>query len=807
MKNYSVRDKSDLGSGLALADARSNSITTYMYQMNIDTRDCVSSSSLENAQIAYELSGGVGEVSGNVINTTGVDISPIVITMSPLSEVLKLKNMDKIIVKDVYGNTAANGTHIISNINYVNGTASLLYTRGNGNFAGRGFFTRPPDPGYPIQNEYTSIIRGPTMTIRINGVLKNIREMIVDYATIPRDIIPIETYITDLVDESTNLEYTTYTDVTNNWSTFIPQEAKYIIERSVGFYSTPIDIFRSYQGAFSLQDSVSPTPLLLWNPPIGPWPLQPLPYPYQTVPTYQSNDFTIPNTTIKCHIVLAGYGLYDMNDWTSNTGVPITDAGITSIVRKLLLLLITPIQSYNDYDYINMILACNTVTPDDYVYPFGYGDFQRFVPGPGLQLNYQPGTSDNADPRVANSTDWPIPFPNFIGNVYGPYDSPEGRFQKIGLRSTLQDLFLNGDTNNLLGNPIIKPSVPTKDLMNDGTFGLNYNAFQSIEFNNIAAASNLNILNAMRIVPNGFGALSVRALGSTNGYNVNKFQYSSGQGPSNITESTWKNHNIENSLTGTLNDPIAIGPSNSNNVPANSDPNITIQNRTAWYDLGANNGQFITQLNNYIGFTINDIPDSDIVMYIDEALRNERSLSTNTSNVNANLIIPMRLNLGTPSGTIQYIESVYSLLAGSSYWSKRFLTPKTSLNELHISFKTYEGTFINLEKMLQPRKSSQFLQLFSNIISNNINIIPNLTNFNFYFLFDPFNPKLIGRMKRYIQLLLKFECYEYVQVGLIPDIIGEKRLTLLNEIDDNHLNFNDSNDDDFVEEEEYNNYS
>jgi hypothetical protein len=47
--------------------------------------------------------------------------------------------------------------------------------------------------------------------------------------------------------------------------------------------------------------------------------------------------------------------------------------------------------------------------------------------------------------------------------------------------------------------------------MEDSSFGLNINSIININLENVMTTTNLNILNAMRIVPNGFGALSVRA--------------------------------------------------------------------------------------------------------------------------------------------------------------------------------------------------------------------------------------------------------------------------------------------------------
>ena len=65
---------------------------------------------------------------------------------------------------------------------------------------------------------------------------------------------------------------------------------------------------------------------------------------------------------------------------------------------------------YNGISYTEIIANCSTTSNN--ISPFGYGQFQRFLCGPGHQLNYQPGTSDGANPSIV-APDWPIAFPNF----------------------------------------------------------------------------------------------------------------------------------------------------------------------------------------------------------------------------------------------------------------------------------------------------------------------------------------------------------------------------------------------------------
>lgn len=786
MNNYGLRDKIDLSQGQASELGTSNQKITLDHLIFIDTRDCVGSQSLQDAITVFKLKGGREAAVGIVNGATGNTVGPIVLTMSTVTG---LANGDEIIVRGVSGNTNANGNHIIQNINTGLLTIELQSTIGNGNYTGGGEWERPADSGYPVIDESVCFIEGNNLTVRLPDTLRDIRTISLDDIVIPRDIIPIEVYIGDLVE--TSKAYTTnvtYTSVESIWTTFIPQEAVYMRERMIGYYSTPIDIFRSYvDGAFSPADTVTPPPLQLWNPPFGVYPSQPRPYPFQTVPTYRSDSFPITGQPGTFHLVLGGYGLYDLLDWTSATGVPVTDAAITSIVRKLLLLLICPKQSLNNVDYIEMILNSNTVTAGNLVSPFGYGDFQRFVPGPGVGQNYQPGTSDNADPRTAGP-DWTVPFPDFNGNVWGPYDSPGDRFQKLGLRTIFQDFYLNGDINNLLGFPLIKSTVPTEDLMSDPIFGLNFSSLIEVTLDNADRTTNPNMLNAMRIWPNGFGAATIRARGFGTGNYSNIYQSAGGQGPSSRgippAGGAWVNSGVYGG-GGTFQEPIPQGPFGPNITPGATDPTYVgdgtvplITHRASWADLGTNNGAFTSQIFNYTGYVINDVPDSNLVIKIEQSLRNQRVISTNQAISNAMMSVPVRLNLSAQSGTIQYLENPTAFLTSSGFWEKRFLTPSARLSKLNVTFETYEGTQIPLEKMFQIRRSLQFLNLFNGIL-NSSNILADISDIKFFFLFDPLNPKLLGRTKRYLSFVLRVNCYQYINVGVVPERIGPSRLELL----------------------------
>lgn len=779
MPKIGLRDKWDQSSGLTQVDPNTVQFSVMDYTITVDTRDCVGIQSLEDAQTVATFNGVRDGASGTVVGGTGLGVSPIVLT---LNNVLELRNGDTVTINGVGGNTAANGTFIISSVTITVspiGTISLNSSVGNGAYTSGGTWKRQADAAYP-KNDNFSIIKGNEIIVNLQTPLKDVRTLALYNINIPRDIIPLTVYIQDFITVSTSLTDVTYTGLTEtNWTTFIPQEEEYMNERTLGFYSSPLDLWRSYiRGSMSMPDQITPPPLQLWNPPLGAWPNQPVPYPYQTVPTYKTNEFTVSGQTGFFYLVLAGYGVYDLLDWSAQTGNPASDAITTSLMRKLLLFLITPKQSYRNQDYIDLIINCNTVTAGNLVYPFGYGDFQRFIPGPGYNQTYQPGTNllNPGDPTVA-SADSPVPFPNFRGNVCGPYSSPGDRFQKNGVLTLIQDLYLNGDLSNLFGDPIVLPTVPTEAFQDDNSFGLNFLSLVEVSLGNIQTTTNLNILNALRIHSNGFGAATIRANGSgsyyTNVYN-NSGPGAGGQGPSNLgTPSAWVDHGIyATTVGGTLTDPIAQGPFGSNVTPPSADASYTgpngvlpeIKHITSFYDMGPASGLLVSQLLKYIDYAVNDIPDTDIIIRILEAERTIRSQSTNSRNGDAMLDVPIRLNIGSANGTLQYIESIQSLVSvSSSYWEKRFKIPLGRLSQLHLTFFCYDGTPIPLEKMLQQRRSLELLRLTVKIL-NELDFETN--PFNMSYLFDPLNPQLIGRVKRYFQIIFKLGCYEGTNPGM-----------------------------------------
>ena len=841
---YGLRDKQDQDSGLTLENVdkkivvRDNLIFT-------DTRDCIGQNSLIDTQEVFKLNGGRGPFTENISSVTGLGIAPIVISSTGTVTGAQLKNGDKVAISGIQGNTAANGIWTIVNFT-VGGSSTfeLLGSVGNGNYAGGGVYTRPEDPGWPRITETTSLVTGNEMIVQLPKKLKVIRSLSLIHTIIPRDIIPLTTYLPDFLEFTefsdsdipsivevfvistvniaipTGIEvgdivdgetlslgdrilltaqaapvengiyivqavgdpavrsydmsvgmsaaivlnyYVKATSGTNinqiyicsaaagsvgvgaltfiitqglitSLASYIPQEKNYTKQRAIGFYSTPISLFRTYvDGSFSLPNQSTPPPFKLWNPPVGGVTHQLPPYPRQTVPTYTSANFNVIGSSGDFYVILSGYGVYDLNDWTyrlsSNNLINII---FTRIARTLLLLAICTNQSYRNVDYISLITNSNTTSNQDPLDYYGYGDYQRFVPGPGLGMNYQPGTTDGADPTVVRA-DSPIPFPEFRGNVWGPYNSPGDRFQKLGLRDTIQDLHLNGDLSNLFGTSIIKPWVCIESIPLDITYGLDFTIFIPVTFGDIREVTNINILNAMRLSPNGFGALDIKSLGNGATFTT---QYSSagGQGPDQLgtpvngysptgTGAAWITTGV-NGAAPTFTDEQGAGSSaltasniieESNATTAVGDGSGTtpLTDRIAWYDLGANNGEFIDSILKYRNYAITELPDTNLVISIFQAERDTRVQDINQINTSCILNCPIRLNLGTTSGTAEYVENIQAFLAGSSeYWEKRYLPPIQSLYKLTIKFNTYNGDPIPLEKNVTTKKIFNIIKCF-----------------------------------------------------------------------------------------------
>lgn len=389
--------------------------------------------------------------------------------------------------------------------------------------------------GFPRRDIYTPRVDGNKIKFQLPQPLMMLKSLEIINLIIPRDIINTTIYfpnfINDCLPRSENINYLIPDPSVPNstWISPIPFERQMFYDygsiKLGGVYWTPLYFWRSYTGPNSMPNPSTPPPIDLWNPPqnpsntSNPWPFQPQPIRGQRVPTYRAKN----------GVVFSGYGLYDLEDFPPIQELRLNDGLIIEIpLRKIILKLIVPKDQWingksaqelidiSDVDDFN-----NNGIVNDPLSETGYGDYQRFIPGPGLRMDYQPNqprigksvpidlTVSTYDPITKVLGPMPVPFPSFRGNVWGPYGSPGDRFQTIGLQDTIEDLYLNGDLNNLEGNPILwtqwDPSIEP--------YSFEYFILASkkpnspVRFINFETSSNPNIKNAMRVqMAGGFGS-------------------------------------------------------------------------------------------------------------------------------------------------------------------------------------------------------------------------------------------------------------------------------------------------------------
>ena len=804
-KNWVSQSTTDVG--LQYQKTNENAITTKGNTIIIDSKNLIGKDALvfsQNVATTGLSSTTYGFGTFKVINCTGKGV-PVVITISSdentigsASLLFKLFNKNPFIsINGIVGNTAANGYHKIKDIQNDNEIV-LEKVVGNGNYIGGGYIYAnfPYFQKYPYVPENASIVKDNTMYIKLNKTFRDIKKFSLSYISIPRNIIPISVYIPNFIvaclATRQNVQYP-YISPLNSYESFIPQTREYLETYMEGMFSSPIDLWRSYiNGAGSMPNTYTEAPLELWNPPQGEWPLQPPPYPYQTVPVYYSKEFefkTVRNgveTTNTTRVITSGYGIYDLSDFTYNTVTPpysetnspkIFDIVITSILRSYLIYAIISYYYLNGASYKDIPSYVNFVDSFDvdyYLEPenankqyFGYGPMQRFIPGPGMGMAYQP----TGDPTVATE-DSPVPFPYFRGNVWGPYDGPGARFQKMGVVDTLQDLYLNGDTMNLFGISPMQNNFNMQDIINNAVnnFGdvssiMKVPMFQKVTFETLPNTTNYNILNAMRITPNGFGGIDRKVdiavnTGETGPLYGMQYASNGGIGPfqGGPDQGGWNYK-----LGPSFNNPNAAGPQTTTSfIPQYADASYpgndigvkNIPNRVSWNDSVT--GTFVQQITEYFNRIVNQLPDTNLVMNIEQVPRDQRVHTLNKNQNNAILSVPIRLTLGTVSGTFEYVESLGSLIADAdSYWTKRFEPPLGQLERLNISFTSYNGTPIPLEKMLQPFNGPY---------------IPNKYVGYQYTYSDRVDPRLINSVNRSIKIIFNVETYEYENPGLLNNI-------------------------------------
>lgn len=398
--------------------------------------------------------------------------------------------------------------------------------------------------GFPDKVKDTQpYVEGNTITFRLSKVLKLVKSLEIINAIIPRDIIPVYVYFPGFINNSlpfslpgTGVTYLNpnITDPSSVWESPIPASVEDYFDSNVtgissnklgGVFQTPLRYWRTYTGPNCMPDPHTPPPYQLWNPPQdsfsdNPWPFQPQPIKGQRVPTY----------TAKNGVVFSGYGLYDLDDFPANQELQLADGTTIQIpLRKLILKLIVPegqfINGFPAQELIDISKVDDfndSGVVDNPLTQTGYGDYQRFIPGPGLAMNYQPNQwrdGKSAPIDLSCSTydsdsgflgPMPVPFPNFRGNVWGPYGRPGDRFQNKSLQLTVDELYLNGDLRNLEGNPLILPDYnPTEEPYTFERFIKTLKRANNIvRFRTFQSASNPNIRNAMRVeYDGGFGAV------------------------------------------------------------------------------------------------------------------------------------------------------------------------------------------------------------------------------------------------------------------------------------------------------------
>lgn len=393
------------------------------------------------------------------------------------------------------------------------------------------------------KNDEIPYVKGNIISFRLNKILKHVKSLEIINAIIPRDIIPVYVYFPGFINNcipfslpGTGVTYINpnTTDASSVWESPVIETIEDFFDSKVegissnklgGVLQTPLRYWRSYTGPNCMSNPHTPPPYQLWNPPQDSfsdksWPFQPQPVRGQRVPSYVAKN----------GVVFSGYGLYDLDDFPVTQKLQLADGTNIQIpLRKLILKLIVPEGQYiegvsarNLIDISNIDDFNDSGIVDNPLTQTGYGDYQRFIPGPGLAMNYQPNqwrdgksapidlSCSTYDPDTGYIGPMPVPFPNFRGNVWGPYGRPGDRFQNKSLQLTVDELYLNGDLENLEGNSIIWPNYnPSEGPYTFELFVTNLKrANNPVRFRTVQSASNPNIRNAMRVeYDGGFGAV------------------------------------------------------------------------------------------------------------------------------------------------------------------------------------------------------------------------------------------------------------------------------------------------------------
>jgi hypothetical protein len=379
---------------------------------------------------------------------------------------------------------------------------------------------------YNGETEYSSLIVDNKIKFKFRKNIKNIFSFDIVNISIPRDIIPMYVYFPNFINNCLYKKKLNFiSSRTPGYDSPIPASQP-DFEYISGLYQTPLRYFRTYHEAYSMPNSHTPPPYQMWNPPQDnispdPWPFQPQPKKQQRCPTYRAKN----------GLIFSGFGLYDLDDFPHLQTITLNDGVIIQIpMRKIILKMIIPEGQYIDGNSSKYIIENSRDNDfgadgivDNPLTQTGYGDYQRFIPGPGLGMNYQPNqprANKSAPIDLGISTydsitgylgPMPTPFPNFRGNCWGPYCRPGDRFQNSGLQDTIDELYLNGDLSNIGGVSIINPVYnPTEGPYTFEMMMENVSRLYSddITFTNFESSQNPNIVNSMRInYDGGFGAV------------------------------------------------------------------------------------------------------------------------------------------------------------------------------------------------------------------------------------------------------------------------------------------------------------
>lgn len=408
--------------------------------------------------------------------------------------------------------------------------------------------------GFPQRNNDESpYVSGNIITFRFPKILKLLKSFEIVNAIIPRDIIPMYVYFPGFINNclpfvfsGTGSKYLnpSASERSSVWQSPIPETSEDFFDVNVqgissnklgGVFQTPLRYWRTYTGPNCMPNPHTPPPYQLWNPPQNNlisnsnnsnnsvnthWPFQPQPVRGQRIPTYVAKN----------GVVFSGYGLYDLDDFPPSQELQLADGTSIQIpIRKLILKLLVSEGQYIDGISAKQIIDSSNVDDfnesgivDNPLLQTGYGDYQRFVPGPGVAMNYQPNqwrdqksapidlSVSTYDPDTGYYGPMPVPFPNFRGNVWGPYGRPGDRFQNKSLQLTLDELYMNGDMRNLEGNAVIWPNYNPTD--GPYTFELYSTTLKRanniVRFRTVDSSSNPNIKNSMRVeYDGGFGAV------------------------------------------------------------------------------------------------------------------------------------------------------------------------------------------------------------------------------------------------------------------------------------------------------------